>query len=71
MEWAKNGWEVVIGLETHTQLKTNTKIFSGAIFAREYAYPGVYDVDHVDCVSCEPAAAMEQSFRCCEYQDRK
>ena len=23
-------WEVVIGLETHTQLKTNTKIFSGA-----------------------------------------
>jgi aspartyl-tRNA(Asn)/glutamyl-tRNA(Gln) amidotransferase subunit B len=30
MEWAKNDWEVVIGLETHTQLKTNTKIFSGA-----------------------------------------
>ena len=23
-------WEVVIGLETHTQLQTNTKIFSGA-----------------------------------------
>ena len=23
-------WEVVIGLETHTQLRTNTKIFSGA-----------------------------------------
>ena len=23
-------WEVVIGLETHTQLKTITKIFSGA-----------------------------------------
>ena len=30
MEWAKSNWEVVIGLETHTQLKTNTKIFSGA-----------------------------------------
>ena len=30
MEWAKNNWEVVIGLETHTQLKTKTKIFSGA-----------------------------------------
>ncbi|MBC7756806.1 MAG: Asp-tRNA(Asn)/Glu-tRNA(Gln) amidotransferase subunit GatB [Bdellovibrio sp.] len=27
---ANNNWEVVIGLETHTQLKTNTKIFSGA-----------------------------------------
>ena len=25
-----NNWEVVIGLETHTQLKTQTKIFSGA-----------------------------------------
>lgn len=25
-----NNWEVVIGLETHTQLKTNSKIFSGA-----------------------------------------
>ena len=23
-------WEVVIGLETHTQLRTKTKIFSGA-----------------------------------------
>ena len=23
-------WEVVIGIETHTQLKTESKIFSGA-----------------------------------------
>jgi Asp-tRNA(Asn)/Glu-tRNA(Gln) amidotransferase B subunit len=25
-----NGWEVVIGLETHVQLSTRSKIFSGA-----------------------------------------
>ncbi|NCV40519.1 MAG: hypothetical protein EBW11_08150, partial [Betaproteobacteria bacterium] len=24
------GWELVIGLETHVQLKTRSKIFSGA-----------------------------------------
>ena len=23
-------WEIVIGIETHVQLKTNSKIFSGA-----------------------------------------
>jgi aspartyl-tRNA(Asn)/glutamyl-tRNA(Gln) amidotransferase subunit B len=28
-----NQWEVVIGLETHTQLRTNSKIFSGASIA--------------------------------------
>ena len=27
--WEK-GWEVVIGLEVHTQLQTNSKIFSGS-----------------------------------------
>ena len=26
-------WEVVIGLETHVQLSTNSKIFSGAASA--------------------------------------
>ena len=25
-----DGWEVVIGIETHTQLATNSKIFSGS-----------------------------------------
>ena len=25
-----DGWEVVIGIEIHTQLATNTKIFSGS-----------------------------------------
>ena len=24
-------WEIVIGIETHAQLKTNSKIFSGCI----------------------------------------
>ena len=63
MEWAKNGWEVVIGLETHTQLKTNTKIFSGASIqygaepntqADEVstALPGVLPVLNKQAVEC-------------------
>ena len=63
MEWAKNGWEVVIGLETHTQLRTNTKIFSGASIqygaepntqADEVstALPGVLPVLNKQAVEC-------------------
>ena len=63
MEWAKNGWEIVIGLETHTQLKTNTKIFSGASIqygaepntqADEVstALPGVLPVLNKQAVEC-------------------
>ena len=56
-------WEVVIGLETHTQLKTNTKIFSGAstAFGAEpntqacevsTALPGVLPVLNAEAVRC-------------------
>jgi aspartyl-tRNA(Asn)/glutamyl-tRNA(Gln) amidotransferase subunit B len=56
-------WEVVIGLETHTQLKTHTKIFSGA--STQYgaapntqacevsiALPGVLPVLNKQAVEC-------------------
>ncbi len=56
-------WEVVIGLETHTQLKTKTKIFSGA--STQYgaepntqacevsiALPGVLPVLNKEAVHC-------------------
>ena len=60
---ANNTWEVVIGLETHTQLKTNTKIFSGASIqygaepntqADEVstALPGVLPVLNKQAVEC-------------------
>ncbi len=63
MEWAKNDWEVVIGLETHTQLKTNTKIFSGASIKYgaepntqadevSIALPGVLPVLNKHAVEC-------------------
>ena len=56
-------WEVVIGLETHTQLQTNTKIFSGAstAFGSEpntqacvvsLAFPGVLPVLNQEAVKC-------------------
>jgi aspartyl-tRNA(Asn)/glutamyl-tRNA(Gln) amidotransferase subunit B len=56
-------WEVVIGLETHTQLQTNTKIFSGAstAFGSEpntqacvvsIALPGVLPVLNKEAVRC-------------------
>ncbi len=56
-------WEVVIGLETHTQLKTKTKIFSGAstAFGAEpntqacevsIALPGVLPVLNKEAVHC-------------------
>ncbi len=56
-------WEVVIGLETHTQLKTNTKIFSGAstTYGAEpntqacevsIALPGVLPVLNQEAVNC-------------------
>jgi len=56
-------WEVVIGLETHTQLKTNTKIFSGASTTYgaapntqacevSMALPGVLPVLNKEAVEC-------------------
>ncbi len=56
-------WEVVIGLETHTQLKTNTKIFSGASTTYgaapntqacevSIALPGVLPVLNKQAVEC-------------------
>ncbi|MDP3088021.1 MAG: Asp-tRNA(Asn)/Glu-tRNA(Gln) amidotransferase subunit GatB [Methylotenera sp.] len=56
-------WEVVIGLETHTQLRTNTKIFSGASvkYGAEpntqacevsIALPGVLPVLNKEAVQC-------------------
>ncbi len=56
-------WEVVIGLETHTQLRTNTKIFSGAstTYGSEpntqacevsIALPGVLPVLNKEAVEC-------------------
>ncbi len=56
-------WEVVIGLETHTQLKTNTKIFSGASIKYgaepntqadevSIALPGVLPVLNKKAVEC-------------------
>ncbi len=56
-------WEVVIGLETHTQLKTNTKIFSGASTTYgaapntqacevSIALPGVLPVLNKEAVEC-------------------
>lgn len=63
MDQNNSNWEVVIGLETHTQLKTNTKIFSGASI--EYgaapntqadevsiALPGVLPVLNIQAVEC-------------------
>ncbi len=56
-------WEVVIGLETHTQLQTNTKIFSGAAIKYgaepntqacevSIALPGVLPVLNKEAVNC-------------------
>jgi len=56
-------WEIVIGIETHAQLKTNSKIFSGAStsFGEEpnanaclvsLAYPGVLPVLNEEAVNC-------------------
>ena len=56
-------WEVVIGLETHTQLKTKSKIFSGSSIAFgaepntqanvvDLAFPGVLPVLNREAVRC-------------------
>ena len=56
-------WDIVIGIETHVQLKTNSKIFSGASasFGGEpnahaclvsLAYPGVLPVLNEEVVNC-------------------
>lgn len=60
---AYQDWEVVIGLETHTQLKTKTKIFSGANIQYgaepntqacevSLALPGVLPVLNAEAVKC-------------------
>jgi aspartyl-tRNA(Asn)/glutamyl-tRNA(Gln) amidotransferase subunit B len=59
----ENQWEVVIGLETHAQLRTNSKIFSGASIAFgaapnvqacavDLALPGVLPVLNKAAVEC-------------------
>ena len=56
-------WEVVIGLETHAQLQTKSKIFSGSSIAFgaephmqanavDIALPGVLPVLHREAVVC-------------------
>ncbi|MEO8418739.1 MAG: Asp-tRNA(Asn)/Glu-tRNA(Gln) amidotransferase GatCAB subunit B, partial [Methylophilaceae bacterium] len=56
-------WEVVIGLETHTQLQTKSKIFSGSSIAFgaaantqtsavDIALPGVLPVLNKEAVRC-------------------
>ena len=56
-------WDIVIGIETHVQLKTKTKQFSGASasFGNEpnsqgcllsLAYPGVLPVLNKEAVNC-------------------
>src|SRR3974390_311650 len=58
-----NTWEVVIGLETHAQLRTQSKIFSGAATAFgaapnaqdcavDIALPGVLPVLNREAVVC-------------------
>ncbi len=60
---SKNTWEVVIGLETHAQLQTHSKIFSGAstafgaepnvqACAVDIALPGVLPVLNREAVVC-------------------
>jgi len=56
-------WDIVIGIETHVQLKTNSKIFSGASVKYggepnsqaclvSLAYPGVLPVLNEEAVNC-------------------
>jgi aspartyl-tRNA(Asn)/glutamyl-tRNA(Gln) amidotransferase subunit B len=63
MALSSNDWEVVIGLETHTQLKTKSKIFSGSSIAFgadpntqasavDIALPGVLPVLNKEAVHC-------------------
>ncbi|MEQ1600212.1 MAG: Asp-tRNA(Asn)/Glu-tRNA(Gln) amidotransferase subunit GatB [Methylophilaceae bacterium] len=63
MAFNNTKWEVVIGLETHTQLKTKSKIFSGASIAFgaepntqacvvSIALPGVLPVLNKEAVHC-------------------
>jgi aspartyl-tRNA(Asn)/glutamyl-tRNA(Gln) amidotransferase subunit B len=63
MAFNETAWEVVIGLETHTQLKTKSKIFSGSSTAFgaepntqanavDIALPGVLPVLNKEAVHC-------------------
>ena len=66
------GWEIVIGLETHVQLSTASKIFSGAstqfgaepntqACAVDLALPGVLPVMNREAVGCAIKLTAEQS----------
>jgi len=71
-------WEIVIGIETHTQLKTNSKIFSGAStsFGKEpnknaclvsLAYPGVLPVLNEEAVNCAIKFGLAIDAKITEY----
>ena len=71
-------WEIVIGIETHAQLKTNTKIFSGAStsFGKEpnanaclvsLAYPGVLPVLNEEAVNCAIKFGLAVDAKITEY----
>ena len=71
-------WEVVIGIETHTQLKTESKIFSGAPtnFGSEpnahaclvsLAYPGVLPVLNEEAVNCAIRFGLAVDARIAEH----
>ena len=71
-------WEVVIGIETHTQLKTESKIFSGAStnFGSEpnahaclvsLAYPGVLPVLNEEAVNCAIRFGLAVDARIAEH----
>ncbi len=67
-------WEVVIGLETHTQLRTQSKIFSGASIAFgaspnaqacpvDLALPGTLPVLNQEAVA---SFSSWRSRKCCD-----
>jgi len=71
-------WEIVIGIETHAQLKTNSKIFSGAStsFGKEpnanaclvsLAYPGVLPVLNEEAVNCAIKFGLAVDAKITEY----
>ena len=71
-------WEIVIGIETHAQLKTDSKIFSGAStsFGKEpnanaclvsLAYPGVLPVLNEEAVNCAIKFALAVDAKITEH----
>ncbi len=81
---AMGTWEVVIGLEVHTQIKTNSKLFSGAstTFAGDpnsqvsfvdAAMPGMLPVPNMMCVeqTVKTGLALNSSINLVSVFDRK